>query len=86
MTTNPPTFTEHKDHKCTAGKGSNSLPGTAAGCARDPKCPGYEDKGKGKKTRRCTGTLKMGDGSDDDTTGMKGIEAKTGINVLIKGT
>ena len=81
MTTDPPTFTKHADHKCTSTKGRNTLTGTAAGCAKDPKCPGYEDKGKGKLTKRCKGEVKIGDGSDNAATGMKGMEAKTGIDV-----
>ena len=84
ITTDPPTFTEHAELQCTSGKGKSTLTGISAGCAKDPKCPGYEDKGKGKKTRRCTGELKFGDGSDNADTGMKGMVAKTGIKVFIK--
>ena len=91
MTTDPPTFTEHADHQCTSTKGRNSLTGTAAACAKDPKCPGYEDRGKGKLTKRCKGDLKFGDGTTSDTTGMKGMKkqeenAKTKITVHIKST
>merc|ERR1712212_731727 len=77
MTTDPPTFTEHKDHQCTSTKGRNTLTGTAAACAKDPKCPGYEDKGKGRLTKRCKGELKF-----DGLVGMKA--STTGITVWIK--
>ena len=63
--------------------GKNSEPGVEAGCIKDPKCPAYAVLGT--KAMRCKGEVKFGDGSDDDTTGMKGLEAKEGKKVFIKG-
>ena len=84
MTTKKPTFKEHADHACLKQHGPNSKAGVEAGCAQDPKCPGYTVNGN--KGKRCKGELKFGDGSDDDTTGMKGMIAKPRNTLFIKGT
>ena len=86
MTTKKPTFKEHPDHTCLKQHGPNSKAGVEAGCAKDPKCPGYTVTVRGNKGKRCKGELKFGDGSDDDTTGMKGIQAQPRKIVFIKGT
>jgi len=82
VTTKKPTFKEHADHTCSKQHGPNSAAGVEAGCAKDPKCPGYTLNGN--KGKRCKGELKFGDGTEDDTTGMKGMKAKTGKKVFIK--
>ena len=68
---------------CTEMHGKNSVSGVEAGCKKDPKCPAYA--ALGTSGMRCKGEVKFGDGSDDDTTGMKGLEAKEGKKVFIKG-
>ena len=51
-------------------------------CPRDPKCHGFEvSGGRGK---RCVGEVKFGDGSDDETLGMKGLQEDKKFSVFIK--
>ena len=84
MTTKKPTFKEHADHTCSKQHGPNSAAGVEAGCAKDPKCPGYSVSGP--YARRCKQTLKFGDGSDNAATGRQNMAENPGKKVFIKGT
>ena len=63
--------------------GKNSVAGVEALCRKNSNCPAYVDLGI--KGMRCKGEVKFGDGTDDDTTGMKGLKANEGTKVFIKG-
>merc|ERR1719295_35468 len=69
-TTGRVTFTEHADVKCTETFGRKyTVTALNIICEKDPECSGYEFRGN--LGTRCSGELKFGDGSDDDTLGMK---------------
>ena len=84
ITTDPPTWTEHKDVICLKMHGKTTHTGVAAGCERDPKCPAYAFT-SGTKGMRCKGEVKIGDGTDNEETGMKGLKASEGKKVFIRG-
>ena len=72
--------------RCAEPHGKNTAPGLKVLCQRDPKCHGYEVRGNKDfgTGSYCVGEVKFGDGSDDDTIGMKGLKDHEGATVFIK--
>jgi len=78
------TYTEHKGVKCAEAfkMARFTVSALKVICPRDPKCHGFEvSGGRGK---RCVGEVKFGDGSDDETLGMKGLKEDKKFSVFIK--
>merc|ERR1712136_566404 len=76
-------FKEHANFACPKTYGRrNTVGGTSAGCAKDPKCPGYSVSGP--YARRCKQTLKFGDGSDNAATGRQNMAENPGKKGFIK--